>query len=209
MAQLSLWRDFRSTYAHTTSFHLKRIVDRFLKLALFLPRNTTDMVWTELTWIFCKRRKSEAQLRKHVETNPCFFPLRHFHTYWLCDDFQKITLKCELSWRPSLSLKPSHLSLPLHENLPWSPWLKSHAHGSLGMCCFPHYGALLTTQADGLPVTVTLQPRKHSTVKPVAAITPASIHYTLCQPSDANSSSFLTLLTLLSALWVFEHKLYL
>lgn len=146
------WRDFRSSYL-PSSCHPKAF-DTSLKLAWFPPSTNRHHV----NWIgkvFCKRRKFEAHLKKNLEINHLTFS----HIYWLCNHFQKIILKCQLSLGPSLTFRPQALSLsltcaftvvfflqslvklvPTAILLPavLSPWVHSWSHGTQTSChCDP------------------------------------------------------------------------
>lgn len=161
------------------------------------------MIWTEFTWLFCKRRKFEAQLRKDLETNLYSFP-SYIFTY---KDY--VTIFRRSYWNVNYHEDPLYHSnwftslCPPHEHSPGSPWLKF-------MCMTVWVLAVSFTTVLSWPhrpmsfLSVSPQPRRHSTVKPVLAITSVSTHCKFCQPSKANLFSFLTLLILLFTLWVFK-----
>lgn len=153
------WRDFRSTY--TRYFLPPKSLWHFFETCLVSTKARIDIMWTELAWVFCKRRKFEAHLKKNLEINHLTFS----HIYWLCNHFQKIILKCQLSLGPSLTFRPQALSLSLtcaftvvfflpvlgEKLMPTAVLLPAVCHPG----CTPDH------TAHRLLVTVTLQPKRH------------------------------------------------
>ena len=205
--QPSTWRDFRSTYAHY--FLPPKNLWHFFETLLVSTKAQIDIMWTELAWVFIKGRSLKHILRKTWK-QITFFSHTFSHIYWLCDHFQKIILKCQLSLGPSLTFKPQPLSLSLmctFTVVVFLPVLDEKLMPTailIPAVCQP--GAFLTTQHTDFLSLWLFSPKDTSTVKPILAISSISSHCQFCQPSDANLVFLLLLLTFFFTLLVFWMK---
>lgn len=129
-----MWRDFRNTSTPLPATY--KNLWWFFETCLVSTKAQRGKMWTELTWIFCKRRKFETQLKKNLEINHPFFShiFLHILIMWPFSE------NCIEMWTitRTLLIFPASCSFSVpHDGLPWSPWREARAHHSLGTCRLP------------------------------------------------------------------------
>lgn len=100
--QSPMWRDFRNTSTPLPATY--KNLWWFFETCLVSTKAQRGKMWTELTWIFCKRRKFETQLKKNLEINhPSFQPYIFTYTNY-------VTIFRKLYWNVNYHQDPLNLS---------------------------------------------------------------------------------------------------